>query len=93
MEFIKNELINAVLEKYFETFSKTLDTADYVPVKYGKKIHAYIFKNMKRKFREVDRAYRKQRKSAKGARGGEAEEACAASPPAPDGTDGTDGTS
>jgi len=78
MEFIKNELINAVLEKYFDTFSKTLDTADYVPVKYGKKIHKFIFKNMKRKFREVNRAYRKQKRAT----GGEAEEACAASPPA-----------
>lgn len=62
MEFIKNKLINAVLEKNFETFSKTLDTADYVPAKYGKKIHKYIFKNMKRKFKEVDRAYRNQKK-------------------------------
>ena len=68
MEFIKNELINAVLEKYFETFSKTLDTADYVPVKYGRKIHAYIFKNMRRKFKEVDRAYRKQKRKASGAK-------------------------
>lgn len=60
MEFIKNEFINAVLEKYFETFEKTLDTADYVPAKYSEKIHKYIFKNMWRKFREIDRQYRKQ---------------------------------
>jgi len=65
MEFIKNELINAVLEKYFETFSKTLDTADYVPAKYGRKIHAYIFKNMKRKFKELNKAYQKQMKPKK----------------------------
>jgi len=85
MEFIKNELINAVLEKYFETFSKTLDTADYVPAKYGKKIHAYIFKNMKRKFKEVDREYRKSMKT-KTATGSEADTACAASLPAADET-------
>jgi len=65
MEFIKNELINAVLDKYFETFSKTLDTADYVPEKYGKKIHKYIFKNMRRKFNEVNRVYAKQKKLAR----------------------------
>jgi len=59
MEFIKNELINAVLENYFDTFAKTLDTADYVPARYGKKIHRYIFRNMRRKFREIDRLYRK----------------------------------
>ena len=71
MEFIKNELINAVLEKYFDTFSKTLDTADYVPDKYGRKIHKYIFKNMKRKFKEIDRFYRKQKKSLADMQGGE----------------------
>ena len=63
MEFIKNELINAVLDKYFETFSKTLDTADYVPEKYLNKIHKIIFKNMKRKFSEVNREYKKQMKA------------------------------
>jgi len=77
MEFIKNELIDEVLRRYFATFQITLDTADYVPAKYGKKIHKFIFKNMKAKMREVNRAYRKQKRS-----GGEAEEACAASPPA-----------
>lgn len=65
MEFIKNQLINNVLEKYFETFAKTLDTADYVPTQYGKKIHKYIFKNMKRKFKEVDKQYAKQLKTEK----------------------------
>jgi len=64
MEFIKNELINSVLENYFETFSKTLDTADYVPAKYGKKIHKFIFKNMKQKFRQINRAYKKQLRQA-----------------------------
>jgi len=67
MEFIKNDLINSVLEKYFDTFSKTLDTADFVPEKYGRKIHAFIFKNMKRKFKEIERVYKKTRKT-----GGEA---------------------
>ena len=83
MEFIKNELINAVLDKYFETFSRTLDTADYVPAKYGKKIHAYIFKNMKRKFSEVNREYRKLKRAIP-ATGGGADTACAAPPPAAD---------
>ena len=60
MEFIKNELIDEVLKRYFATFSITLDTAEFVPVKYGKKVHKYIFKNMKQKFREVNKQYRKQ---------------------------------
>ena len=79
MEFFKNELIDEVLKRYFATFEITLDTADYVPAKYGKKIHKFIFKNMKQKFREINRAYRKQKRERPG---GEAEEACAASPPA-----------
>ena len=79
MEFIKNELIDEVLKRYFATFAITLDTAEFVPAKYGKKIHKYIFKNMKHKFREVNRAYAKQKKQAPGS---EANEACVASLPA-----------
>lgn len=82
MEFIKNQLINSVLEKYFETFSKTLDTADYVPAKYGKKIHAFIFKNMKRKFKEVNKVYKTQKKS--GVPGGEGRQVYAPPPPVAD---------
>ena len=47
INYNKNELINTTLDKYYETFSHTLDTADYVPEKYNNKILKYIFKNMK----------------------------------------------
>jgi len=67
MEFIKNELIDEILKRYFKTFAITLDTAEFVPAKYGKKIHRYIFKNMKNKFHEVNREYKRMRKA-----GGEA---------------------
>jgi len=70
MEFIKNELIDEVLKRYFQTFGITLDTAEFVPVKYGKKIHKYIFKNMRNKFREVNREYKRMKKEQ--ASGGEA---------------------
>ena len=53
--FNKNKLINEVLDKYYETFSHTLDTADYVPEKYNDKINRYIFKNMKKAFRKIDK--------------------------------------
>jgi len=66
MEFIKNELIDEVLTRYFATFQITLDTCDFVPEKYGRKIHAFIFKNMKKKFREVNRAYKKQKRKGIG---------------------------
>jgi len=66
MEFIKNELIDEVLRKYFATFEITLDTCEYVPSKYGKKIHKFIFKNMKQKFRQINREYRRKKKAAGG---------------------------
>ncbi len=54
INFNKNKLINKVLENYYQTFSMTLDTADYVPEKYNDKIIKYIFKNMKKAFRKID---------------------------------------
>ena len=55
INYNKNKLINTCLETYYGTFARTLDTADFVPEKYNKKILAYIFKNMKRQFRRLDR--------------------------------------
>ena len=82
MEFIKNDLIDDVLQRYFATFAITLDTAEFVPAKYGKKIHRFIFKNMKQKFREINREYRKQLRTA---HGGEALGLPASPPTAPKG--------
>ena len=59
IEFYKNKYINEVLRNYYETFLCTLDTADYVPEKYNKKICKYIFKNLKLKLKEVDKVYKK----------------------------------
>ncbi len=63
MDFNKNNLIDETLARYYTTFACTLDTADFVPLEYNKKIHAYIFKNMKAAFKRVnreDRAYRRK---------------------------------
>lgn len=65
INYNKNKLINKCLVKYYETFARTLDTADYVPEKYNKKILAYIFKNMKKQFRKVDREDRKYQRARK----------------------------
>jgi len=59
IDFHKNKMIDQVLNNYYGTFSKTLDTADYVPEKFNKKISKYIYKNMKKKFKEIDREYKK----------------------------------
>lgn len=65
INYNKNELINECLAQYYETFSRTLDTADYVPEKFNKKIMAYIFKNMKRQFRKLDSEDKKYQKECK----------------------------
>ena len=59
INFNKNKLINETLDKYYDTFSHTLDTTDFVPEKYNKKICKYIFKNMKKAFRKINKEDRK----------------------------------
>lgn len=55
INYNKNKLINTTLDKYYETFAHTLDTADYVPERYNQKICKYIFKNLRRTFRKIDK--------------------------------------
>lgn len=62
INFNKNKLINQTLDKYYETFEHTLDTADYVPEKYNEKISKYIFKNMKKAFKRIDKEDKKFQK-------------------------------
>ena len=70
INYNKNKLINECLGKYYESFARTLDTADFVPEEYHNKITAYIFKNMKKAFKKVDKEdkrfqkqFRKKRKA------------------------------
>ena len=65
INYNKNKLINKCLVTYYQTFALTLDTADYVPEKYNKKILRYIFKNMKRQFRKIDREDRQYQRELK----------------------------
>ncbi len=63
LNYNKNKLINKCLVKYYETFAHTLDTADYVPEKFNMKILNYIFKNMRRQLRKLnkeDRQFQRQ---------------------------------
>ena len=66
INFNKNKLINETLDKYYETFSHMLDTSDYVPERFNNKIGKYIFKNMKKAFRVIDREDRKYQKEDEG---------------------------
>ena len=63
INYNKNKLINECLCKYYETFAHTLDTADYVPEKYNDKILAYIFKNMKKQVKKIDREDKRYQKA------------------------------
>ncbi len=65
INYNKNKLINQTLSKYYETFSLTLDTVDFVPEKYNKKICKYIFKNMKKSFKKIDKEDRKYQRKIK----------------------------
>ena len=65
INFNKNKLINQTLDKYYETFSHTLDTADYVPDKFNDKITKYIYKNMKKSFKQIDKEDKKYQREFK----------------------------
>lgn len=65
INFNKNKLINQTLDKYYETFSHTLDTADYVPDKFNDKITKYIYKNMKKSFKQIDKEDKKYQQEQK----------------------------
>ena len=65
INYNKNDLINETLDRYYETFSHTLDTADFVPEKYNDKINKYIFKNMKKTFKKIDKEDKIYQKSVK----------------------------
>ena len=49
----------------YGTIQHTLDTADYVPEKFNKKIHKYIFKNMNKQLKKVDRIDRQYQNKLK----------------------------
>ena len=66
INYNKNKLINQALDKYYDTFAHMLETTEYVPQSYNDKIGKYIFKNMKRHFKLINKEDRKfQRKFKK----------------------------
>ena len=65
LNFNKNKLINEVLQNYYNTFSVTLDTEDFVEAKFNNKIHKYIFKNLKKQIKKIDKEDKKYQKEFK----------------------------
>ena len=65
INYNKNKLINKTLSVFYNSFALTLDTEDFVPEKFNKKICKYIFKNMKKAFRKIDKEDRKYQRNYK----------------------------
>lgn len=65
MDYYKNKLMKKMLNEYYEVFSCTLDTSDFVPEEFNSKIYSYIFKNMKKSFKLIDKDARKHTKEVK----------------------------
>lgn len=65
INYNKNKLINKTLDEYYNTFSHTLDTCDFVPEKFNDKISKYIFKNMKKTFSKIDKEDKNFQKNLK----------------------------
>ncbi len=65
LNYNKNLLINECLSTYYETFSRTLDTVDYVPQRYNNRILRYIFKNMKKQFKKLDKEDKRYQRGEK----------------------------
>lgn len=53
------------LEETFQVYNATLDVGDYVPKGHLEKIYIWIFKQMKKKQRRIDREDRKYQRSLK----------------------------
>ena len=57
MNFNKNKYINETIETYLTTWARLLDAGEFVDQKYLKKVDKYIYKNLTKKFKEIDIYY------------------------------------
>lgn len=55
INFVKNTYIGVTLQEFYKTFSQTLNTGQFVPEKFNDYIRMYIFKSLKKKFKEVNK--------------------------------------
>ena len=53
MNYQEAEFLKECLAKYYKVFAGTLDTEDYVPEEYNKKIRKYVFTRMKKAIRRA----------------------------------------
>ena len=57
MEFDKNKLMEQVINKYLNTWYCLVDSGDFVKEKYLDKIDTLIYKNLKKKLKEINVYY------------------------------------
>lgn len=65
LEFYKSELLRAVMDDYYATARMTNDSPDFVPSKYTSKIDKILFKEFKKKCKQIKpiyKAFLKERK-------------------------------
>lgn len=65
LNYNKNRFINQYLQKYYKTFAQTLDTADYVLDSDNKKILGYIFYNLQKNFKKLDKVDKRYQRQLK----------------------------
>jgi len=57
MEFLKNDYIDKINERTYQSFAVMLDTDQFVESKYNKKIAKSIYKNMRQKYGKINAYY------------------------------------
>lgn len=62
IEYYKFELMNQLMEHYFNSCATTLDTSDFVPQRYLKRVQKRLFKEFKAKMWTLSFEYRKFKK-------------------------------
>ena len=65
MEYKKNDLMDELISRFYQSFALTLDTCDFVPAKINNAIYKMIFREMKKKFKEVNKEYKVIKKEDK----------------------------
>lgn len=62
INYNKNDLLDELHARFFQSYALTLDTADYIPQEYIDKVYKQIYKAQKKKYKEIfgiDKEYRK----------------------------------
>lgn len=65
IDYNKYELMKECLQETFDVYKETLDVSDYVPKNHLEKTFNWIFKNMKKKQRKIDKEDRKYQRRLK----------------------------